>query len=65
MAVVVKLNYVEVILWLCGIDYIAMMLGAVVAIAVMTERMMRMAFGLMLMIVAVVVVLIGEMNVGD
>lgn len=65
MAVVVKLNHIEVILWLCGVERIGMMLCAVMPIAVMAERMMRMAFGLMLMLAAIVVVLIGEMNVRD
>jgi len=62
---VVKLNYVKVLFRLCGVERIGMVLRAVMPIAVMTERMMRMALGLMLMLAAIVVVLVGEMNVRD
>ncbi len=58
----VKLNHIEVILWLRGVDDISMMLGSVVTIGVMTERMMRMAFNLVLMICSIVVVMIREMD---
>lgn len=61
----VKLNDIEVILRLRVVERIGMVLRAVVAIAVMTERMMRMPFGLMLMMVATMVVLVGEMNMRD